>query len=421
MACLKRYNICNGVNFNYINCEKFKTGKISITFFLPLNEKTASANFVLSNMLKRQCAKYPGLLEIDKKLSELYGASLFSHVFKLGEIHGFTISLTGIENKYALNKEPIFENLASLLSELIFNPYLDENGLFSKEDLEDQKRELLEKIDAEFNNKRIFAKHRCEELMCKNEAFAVNRYGSKKEVENLSAQDIYSAWRRNLKNAKVEIMQIGSSDCSYAKDIFEKAFAKIDRTHIEECTTEIKQANGIHEYSDIMKLSQCKLVMGFRAKNYNIDSMCLKLMSAIFGGTPNSKLFLNVREKMSLCYYCSSQYNKDKSILLVQSGVEKENIEKAKTEILNQLSEMQSGNFSLEDIDAAKKSMINNLNEKNDSLSDIENFYISQVFDSKILSIHEATEKINNITKEQIVEAAQGVVLDTIYVLRGEA
>lgn len=420
MIDLKKYSVTNGVDFKYINCNKFKTEKISVTFFLPLSEKTAAANSLLSNMLKRQCNKHPGFLELNKKLAELYGACLFSTVFKLGEAHGFTISITGIDDKYVLNKEEISKELSVLLCDVLFDPYLDESGLFSSSDLEEEKREIIDRIESETNDKRSFAKMRCEELMCKNEAFSVNRYGSKEQVEKLTAIDIYEAWQRNIKSAKIEIIQIGNSDFSFIYELFKKAFLNIDRTNIEACETYIKDADGVHEYSDVMDVNQCKLVMGFRVKFNENESMQNRLMTSIFGETPSSKLFLNVREKMSLCYYCSARYYKNKSILIVQSGVEQGNIEKARDEILNQLKQMKSGNINEDEINSAKKSLINSFKTGEDALSFIENFYLSQAFDDKIISTDTASKIINTTTKEQIVKAANNVTLDTIYVLRGD-
>ncbi len=420
MSYFKKSSICNGVDLIYIDSDKFKTEKISITFFLPLDEKTASYNFVLSSMLKRQCQKYPGFLELDKELAKLYGAKLSSYVFKLGEAHALTISITGIKDRFAVSNEEMSKKISNLLCELVFRPYLDEEGYFSKDALLEQKRELLEKMEAEYNDKRYFAKLRCEELMCKGEPFCVNKYGSADIIKKIKPKDLYIAWQRCLKNARVEIVQIGDSNFLSTKDIFERAFENVDRKYIESPVTKIVEANGIHEYNDTMEVTQCKLVMGFRVDFKEGKSLENRLMTAIFGGTPSSKLFLNVREKLSLCYYCSATYDKNKSIILVQSGVESENIEQAKAEILNQLREMKAGKISQEEIESAQKSLINLYKTSSDSLSSIENFYISQSFDDDILTVEEVCDKLRKITKQEIIDAANCVTLDTIYILRGE-
>ena len=257
----------------------------------------------------------------------------------------------------------------------------------------------------------------------KNEKFGINRFGTIEQVKKLTSKEIFTAWQELLSTAKIELTLLGSADATSAIEIFEQAFHKVQRYRTASCRTEIiREAGNVKEYVDEMELSQSKLVMGFRTAVAANDDMVvpMRVAVALFGTTPYSKLFLNVREKYSLCYYCSARYDRNKGIMLVQSGVENKNITKAKDEILNQLEDIKLGNFTQDDIDSIKRNMSNGLRTVSDYLSSIENFYLSQTFDNTKYTIDELIDKINSVSKEQIIDAAKSITLDTVYILKGK-
>lgn len=416
-----RQAICDGVHFNSIYDDRFKTGRISAVIFLPLAEKTAAANAIFPHILIERCKKHPSLELMNRRMAELYGASISANVFKLGDAQALAISVVGLDDKYSLEKEQIAKALTDLLCGVLFEPFLDENGFFDQGDLAQQKRQLLEAIDAEYNDKRLFARIRCEELMCKNEPSGVNRYGKREDVENLSAADATNAWRNALKSAKIELLQLGGADTRATFDTFKCAFSKFGREKTCDCTTKIiESAPDVSEYSDFMDVTQCKLVLGFRSgvTAPMQNSQVLSLFNALFGGTAHSKLFLNVREKQSLCYYCSSRYYGNKGILFVQSGVERHNLEKTKEEVLNQLEEIKNGNFTQDELSAAKLSMQNEYRSVSDYLRSLENFYTAQAFNNTFESPEDLAKSVEKITREEIIAAANKITLDTVYNLK---
>lgn len=417
-----RIPICDGVTFHSIGEKRFKTGRLTAAMLLPLSAETASANAVLPYLLRRSCRRYPTFRALNEKLSSLYGASLQAQVYKLGEVQVLAVSAVGLDDRYALEKEEVAGELAELLCSILFDPAF-ENGQFRQEDIDQEKRQLIEQIDSEFNDKRIYAQIRCEELMCRDEAFGVGRFGTKKQVEALTGGEIYSAWRRALSSARMELMMVGGSDPQKAVEGFQKAFVQVSRKEILPCGTQIiAKADRVKEFHDVMDVAQTKLVMGFRTGIAvpGGDVTAMRLMSALFGGTPHSKLFLNVREKLSLCYYCSSSYDRHKGIVMVQSGVEQKNIEKAREEILRQLQAVQEGDFSAEDLDAAKMSVANSFRTMSDYLGGLEAWYLSQAFEKTVLTPEQSAEAVGGVTKEQVVKAAQTVSLDTVYQLTGK-
>ncbi len=416
-----RFEIDNGINFNVIKDQRFKTGRISVTSFLPLDSENVSAYAILPFVLSHSCRKYPDFTSLNKKLADLYGASLFADVGKIGDIQTLTVSVSFLDDRYAFSGESLSSQLTQLLCDIIFDPMI-ENGTFKEENVEQEKRQLVELIDSEYNDKRVLAKIRCEQIMCEKEKFGISRFGEKTQVLRLTPDDVFEAWKRVLRTAKIEIMMLGDADNESALEVFKKAFSKIKREKVLNCDTQIiKDVDNIKEKSDEMDISQSKLVMGFRTGVALMDPevIATRVAVSLFGATPQSKLFLNVREKLSLCYYCSAGYDRSKGIMLVQSGVERKNIDKAKKEILNQLEEIKKGNFTDAELDNTKKSLTNSYRTIGDFLSGLESFYLSQVFDKEFLSPEQFVEDVNKVTKEQVIKSANMIKLDTIYALVG--
>jgi len=416
-----RRKICDGVNFSNIKDTRFKTGRISLTAFTPLEKESVSKNAILPFLLSKTCKQYPDLKRLNDRLEDLYGVSVDGEVSKLGETQVLSISASFLDDEYSLGKESISEGTTDLLCKMFFEPVL-ENGKFLEKNVEQEKRQLIETIEAEYNDKRIFAKNKCEEWMCKNEKFGINRLGTIDQVENLTPEKIFKAWQNILSSAQIEITLLGKADNEAIYKRFKNEFSKIKRENVVNCSTKIiKRAEKVSEYQDEMEVAQSKLVMGFRTEVCVDDDLvnAMRVAVAIFGVTPHSKLFLNVREKYSLCYYCAAKYDKNKGIMLVQSGVENQNINKAKEEILNQLDEVKKGKFTEEDMGSIKKSLSNSFRTVGDYLSSMENFYLSQIFDKNKFTTEELIEKINKVTKDEIITAANMITLDTVYVLKG--
>lgn len=422
MINLEKKVLCNGVNFTCVHDNRFKTNRISVTMFLPLNSEDASKNAILPFILSRSCKDYPDFIKLNEKLSELYGATIIPSVNKIGDFQALTISITGIDDKYSLDNKCISKELIKLLCSIIFNPNLV-NNKFNEEDVNQEKRQLIELIDSEFNDKKAYSKLRCEELMCSNEKYGINRYGTRKQVTNLTNDDIFKAWNNAIKTAQIEIIVIGNLDYNNTFKIFENEILKLNRNFSQSYKTEIiKGSENVKKYTDKMEVAQCKLVMGFRTGVAipDNDTINMKIMTALFGGTPHSKLFLNVREKMSLCYYCTAKYDMNKGIIIVECGVEKNNIDKAKNEILNQLESIKSGNFDESEITATKLSVENTFKSLSDNHFSLENFYISQTFGKEITTPKQQAKMVRNVTKDDIIKAANKVILDTVYILENE-
>lgn len=417
-----RLEIAPGVSFNAIKDGRFKTGRISVTLFLPLKRETAAVCAVLPFVLTNSCRKYPDFTSLNQHLEELYGASLFADVNKMGEMQALTVAVSFLDDKFTLDGENLSRSLTQLLCDILFDPLLTEAGAFKEESVEQEKRQLIELIDSEYSDKKAFAKTRCEQIMCQDEKFGISKWGEKEDVAALSPKDIVKAWQTALKTAKIEVMALGDLDEKSALAGFKEAFSKIKRENVAKFETQvIRKVEKVNEQCEKQDVAQCKLVMGFRtgAAQTDPEVMAVRVAVALFGATPQSKLFLNVREKLSLCYYCAAKYDRIKGIMLVQSGVEQKNLDKARAEILNQLDEIKNGNFTDAELDDTKRSLANSYRTIGDFLSGLENFYLSQVFDGEFLAPEQFIEAMEKVKKEQVAAAAKLITLDTVYALVG--
>lgn len=421
MTKIEQRSVCDGVNFRSIKDSRFKTVRMSIHLLLPLDRKTAAANAILPFLLTRASRKYPDFTKLNEHLAELYGAELDADVQKLGDTQVLSISASGIADRYALNRESVSSELSRLLCSVLFDPPL-RDGLFPEDRFEQEKRQMAEMLDSEFNDKRMYALRRCEEIMCADEPYGISRCGTKEDIRNLKRGSLTEAWSNLIHHARAEIMVLGDCDPEPVYRDFSAAFQSLGRTDVVECpTSAVESAVKTGDVTEKMDVAQSKLVMGFRTACAEPDRSvpAMKLLSALYGGTPNSKLFLNVREKMSLCYYCSSLFNPMKGLLLVQSGVESANIDRAKTEILAQLDEIRKGSFTDSELDAAKLSLRNSYRTLADSLDGLEGWYLSKTFSDPLRSPEEEAGMLDAVTRGELTKLAGSVTLDTVYRLTG--
>lgn len=421
MNTLTQKEIAPGVVFSSIKDSRFKTMKLSANIFMPLSEQTASVNALLCYMLVRSCRAYPDFTALSRKLASLYGAELNGSVSKMGDMQCLNISVDGIDDRYTIKGEKISRMLSSLLCEVIFNPKTADRR-FDESDMLQEKRQLCDMIDSEFNDKRVYASQRLVEIMCDSELYGIKRCGTKQQIEALTASDIYSAWENMLNTAHFEFMLVGDADCGSVSDVIYNAFKEIKRNPVEISTDVVYSVFGQRDVVEEMDVAQSKLEIGLRTAcaEPEPETTAARLMCAILGGTAHSKLFNNVREKQSLCYYCASRFFRLKGIMIIESGVETGNIEKAKQAILNEIEEMRKGNITDFEISSAKLAVTNSFCGITDTVSGIVNWYSSQLMDASVDTPLQAANKINAVTKEQIVEAANRLQLDTVYTLKAK-
>lgn len=416
-------NIAEGIRFCSVKTDKFKTCRVNISLAMPL-DKNASARAILPFMFSRRCAKYPDYTSLNRVIDELYGAAVSAGVLKRGEAQVISFSMSAIDDRFALDGDKVALECTKLLADMIFDP-LTEGESFPEDIIEQEKRLLVEAIENEQNDKRRYAMLRCEQLMFADEAYGVNRFGSVEDVKALTPDVVYAAWRDVLQKATVQITMVSSMDPQPIVDLIREKFSEIERHPVEIKTLFVSGLPKPEYISESMPLKQGKLVMGFRTGMRSEDDMmpAMKVAVDIFGGGTYSKLFSVVREKMSLCYYCSAALFNSKGIVMVQSGIEDANEEKAKNEIINQLRLTAEGEFTDEDFSSSIKSLTDSILGNSDTPEEITAWYASQILRNELKAPETYAKEIGSVDRAEVVRAAKTIMLDTIFMLKssGEA
>lgn len=401
-----------------IPADRFKTGCISVSMAMPMDGNMA-ANSLLIYLLKRSCKRYPDFSLLNGKLDELYGAVLSAWVSKNGESQVLNLSIASLADKFALGSESIASESAQLLCELIFAPNCTD-GLFSEEALAMEKRLLIQRIEEEMDDKRTYAFERCISCMCKNEAYGKDKYGTVEEIEKVTAADVYAAWQNVLSTAVIQITAVGSADADRISRIFAEGFSAVTRNPVNLSTEFICDCGEPSRTEEKFPVNQGKLVIGFRTsmKHRRDNLFAMTVMNDIFGMGTYSKLFMNVREKLSLAYYCWSRFIAGKGIILVESGIDTEKEKQVTDEILLQLDDLINGRTDPEILDSSKRA----LRERYTFVSPegIMNWYSSQILHEEILTPEDMINGFEKVTMEDVCAAAAGLKQDTVFMLSAE-
>ena len=415
----QKISVKEGVDIISVKADRFKTNEISISFIVPLDEKTASAYALLASLISHTTKSYPEVADFNKKLAMLYGASVNAFVSKLGENQCITLEASCLDDWFALDDEKISCELFDFLCKLIFDVKLNDNGDFYSEDIQLEKKLLIERLESEENDKRVFALRRLESIMFENEPFSVNKYGSRQRIEEINSDALKSALSYLINSSKIQITIVGNADTDLIAKTAGKYFESVNRNYIPPVSSVFKGvADEVKTVCDKMEVKQGKLVLGFRVNEQSEfeSNAKMRLFCDAFGGGPYSKLFANVREKLSLCYYCSARYDRRKSNIIIQCGCEEENMDKAVSEILNQLEEIKKGNVD-EELSASKMAIADLINSVNDDSISLVNWYSAQMCDNEMLTPAESANENQFVTKEDIVSCADLLSLDTVYKL----
>ncbi len=408
-------SLARGVTLKCVSDPKFRSNIVSVKLLVKNSGKNLAALALLPSVLSYTNANYPTSDIMNTHFNELYGASLFSSCGQRGEMYEISISCEYILDKYTLG-EKIADDAVTILIDCITNPYL-EDGTFSKEEFNIRKNDLLDAIDGEMNDKVSYALALAYPTIYRDELASQKYYGTREEVESLTPDAVYSIYKEVLSTALVEIIFTGGGDFDSQTSLFEGAFKDrpaLDITYYS--PSPIKQETAFCE--EILDVSQANMVLAFKTDNH--DHFANRLMTSIYGGA-YSKLFEIVREKLSLCYFCDAGYSEVKSAMTVVSAVDFENIEAAKTEIIRQLSLVAQGDFTDEELENKKHQLAASLWSTGDSISALSSWHYLCTLRGNDMTIDEYISKINAVTREDIINSAKSMKLDTVFVLKGGA
>lgn len=418
MKNLKTLEIGKNVKLTLIPKSKFKTNLVSVYIQRKLDRNEVTKNALLPGILKSGCNKYKTLGQLTDREEELYGSYLHAGASKRGESQVLGFSILSVNEKYL--DEKILGQCIEFLNEIINNPLVIDGG-FNEEYLNIEKEILKDSIMSIINDKGNYAMKRTNEIMFEGEPYSINGKGYIEDLDTIDRVSLYEHYKEVLKTSPIEIMIEGEFEETEVVELIKEKF-QFDRGNIIDIPKEeyYKEVDEVKEIKETMDIAQGKLVMGYRCNVDYLDEekyYSLLLGSRILGGGADSKLFINVREKESLCYTIYSTIQKSKSTMMVCSGIEAQNYEKTVNLVKEQVQKLKDGDITESEISNAKIAFINSLNSLNDEIGRISDFYFSQSISKNKSDLDQIKNMINKSTKEDIVEAVKNIELDTIYFL----
>ena len=412
--------ISNGIRLHWLFDDRFKTNHLTVQFLVPLAADTVSGYALLLSVLGHGCERYPTLRLLNEALAELYAASITTRVQKRGECQVLSFDVSFLDNAFVPDDTDVFGGTLEVLKEIIFHP-LVKDGAFDPQIVSLEQKNMCDAIRAQINNKTIYAYKQGIKEMCRNEAYGLDENGTIEGIEKLTPKDLYTYYQTLLQSAPIEIYYVGRMEISQFSAHLGHAFeAQTRGTLLVPSTQVVRHAQApVHRVTQDMPVNQGKLTVGFRTGKVlgDADYYKLSVMNEIFGGSPSSRLFMNVREKLSLCYYCSSSTEALKGLMTVISGVENEKKEEAEAEILRQLHALQTTQVTQEELENAKRSLCNAYREISDDAASMIAWYSQRVLAGVPCSFEQAIGQIQRVTPQDVLEAARAVSLDTVYFL----
>ncbi len=424
MSEVTRRELFPGVWLRAVHTDKFKSCYLSVTLLTPLERETAGANALIAQVLRRGSAAHPDMESLSAALDELYGGAVEPAVRKKGETQcvGFVASF--LDDAYALEGERILEPAAALVGELLLRPRTWE-GAFCPDYTQQEKRNLIERIRGQMNDKRAYATQRLSQEMCRHEAFGVDKLGDEETVAAVTPQQLWERYQTLLRTAQIEVYYCGSASPDRVERALRAALAGLPENRNRrrpDCQARPHAGPEPRVVVESLDVGQGKLALGFRTGGitcWEEEYPALTMCNAIFGGTTLSKLFMNVREKLSLCYYASSALEKMKGLVLVSSGIEFDKYETARDEILAQLEAIRRGEIEPWELEGARSTLVSGHLSTLDDQGRQEEFWRGQAAAGLDTCVEELAGQFAAVTREQVAAAARKLELDTIYFLKG--
>lgn len=415
-------DIKNGIRLHTIKTEKFKTNLIAVMLTIKLDRKNVTKNALIPAVLRRGTERLNTLEEINKRLEDMYGASLDCGLDKTGDNQVLKFYIESVNDEFLpQNDENMLKKSLESIFELVFNPYL-ENNCFKKEYVEQEKENLKQIIEGKIDNKARYALDRCIEEMYKSEPFGLYKYGYVEDLNNIDEKNLYKYYLDLINKCKIDIFVSGILDKPIEEIIINNQnINKLKERNPEFVMPEIKSkiAEKENAVQESMEVNQGKLIIGL---DLDIDNEDLRydamIYNSILGGSANSKLFQNVREKASLAYTASSSYYRFKNNIFINCGIEIGNYDKALEIIKQQIEDMKKGDFTQEEIENAKQGIIAAIKSIDDEQDTEIMYFFGQELSTSKLDINKYMDRISQVNKQNVVDIANKVSLNTVYFLK---
>lgn len=413
----EKISIKNGINLYYIPTKKFKTTAFSIYIHRPLTREECTLNALLSMVIRRGCPMFPESKELSRHLDNLYGVSFSTTVRKKAERQIICANFQFINENFLEEKSNILDGVLNLAKDAILG-----QTSFDEEYLKQEKENLKLQILSIINDKRQYASKKCIEIMCQDEPYGISKSGYIEDLDSITSSSLYEHYKNTVLKSPVDIFINGDVDINYVTEKIKEIFESIEVTENIPAPSDVKKSVAeVKNVTEQQQIVQGKLSIGFRTNVFATDDEypALMMYNSILGCGIFSKLFNNVREKLSLCYYASSSIDHLKGIMTINSGIEVANFQKAYDEIFVQMDDIKNGNISDMEMSAAVLGTVNSINSISDNPFALDDYYLGKIIAGNLMGLDELADKIKGVTKEQIMNVAKKIELDTVFFLKG--
>ena len=399
---------------------RFKQGCLSFQLVRQMDPEEAALNALLPSVLLRGTRRCPDLKSITEHLDALYGASVSPLVRRVGDYQTTGLYCGFMDDRFALPGDQVLQPMLAFLEELLLDSPLEE-GAFLASFVESEKKNLIATIESERNDKRAYSMSRLLRILCREDTFGVPRLGEAEQVEDITPQGLYAHYRKILETSPIEIFYVGSAEAQTVADALMPLLEKLPRNPVALLPQTPFHPCEKQDVLETMDVTQGKLCMGFVTPITNrcADFAAMQILNVIYGSGMTSKLFVNVREKMSLCYSIGSGYYGTKGILVVSAGIDFDKEQLTRQEVLRQLQLCRDGSITEQELRSAKEALLSSLRGTHDSPSAIEGYYATAALSGLIFSHADYMTAVEETTLEQVVACANSLELHTTYFLKG--
>ncbi len=414
------FTLFPGITLRCFRDNRFKQGCLSVQLVQPMAQQTAAVNALIPAVLLRGTRRDPDLRAITQHLDDLYGASVSTLVRRIGDYQTAGLYCSFMEDRFALPGDQILAPMVELLRQLLLEPLTEEGG-FCRDYVESEKKNLISAIESERNDKRAYAAAQLLRSMCSKDSFGIPRLGEKEQVEKIDHRSAYDHYQTLLSQSPIALFYVGSAAPCQVAALFMPVFAEIQRNFLPlPAQTPFQDGGGRHQ-TEQMEVAQGKLCMGFVTPitQQQEEFAAMQVLNTLFGAGMTSKLFMNVREKLSLCYSIGSGYYGSKGIVTVSAGIDTDKEQVTRQEILRQLDACCRKDFTDEELRAAKEAILSGLRGIHDSPGSIENYYATACLSGFPLTPEAYRHAVQLVDADKAAAAARSLCYHSSFFLKG--
>jgi len=409
--------------------EKFKAESLSVSMALPLSKDRYLTTLLLA-VLGRGCERYPTQAQINRRLDYLFGAEISFRDYALGDSQVIGLCADVVSAAYLPEQgSSVLAETLALMREILFHPLLDGQGLLDAKYVESEKKLQCDAIRAKRNSPRAYALERCLAQTYEGRVQGASRLGTVEEVEAVTPEVLTAHWRSLIGRIRMECCYIGGCEGEQIARVLEDVLGEELVAPVPQATPRVfaepLSERSLTRFEESLPVSQGQLVMSFRFPTVLSGRRLFvaELLYGLLGASPVSKLFVNVRERLGLCYFCNARIERYTGVAIVSCGLDAENRELAEREILTQIDALARGEITDTEWEAARTMLSDNLGQMQDAPSAIDRFYFNCALSGMDYTVDAWRDELLSVTREEVAALAGEMTADTVFFLhptRGE-